>query len=359
MRLWLIWAGLAPLFALAQGLPAQSFLIMQQVMTNDPDQSLVYVTGKVRKLPDSATGENSSTPRLLTPRFTLPGAPATLDTSDLIPAVGVEVRFWQPDQPSVVKLVHTDADGDYVVGLSEGEWLGEACGSVSGFYPAAWRLSIDGNKLVSMQAIEQPAIEIDALTPTDLFEQGDEVTLHGRGFGCNGSVLISYSNPVDRCGYAQPVEYGHDIIRISDFVTRSDTLLRFQLPELSADRGNSISRHIASLRYVRGHRLSPAVAIGERINPFFTADNPICRAQRPVAAQPSVPVITDDTGQPVVGGQQTATVDGVEVVESEPAPSGALDATDVAVETQVQASAGRGFSNSRVRVAPLKRGGRR
>ncbi len=241
-----------------------------------------------------------------------------------------------------------------MVGLPEGEWLGEACGSDSGFYPAAWKLSVVGKKLVSMQPLQQPDIQLDALSPSNLIDQHGVVNLHGRGFGCNGSVLITYSNPVNRCGYAQPVEYDHDIIRVSDFITRSDTLLRFNLPELSADR--TVNKHIASLRYQRGNHVSQSIAVGERVLPQLAPDNPTCVAQQPVATVPSVQVFSGSNGQPVVAGVSAAATTQTSS-SATGAGNQALGAQDVAVETVITPPLNKGFSKT-IKKALILPGGR-
>ena len=233
-------------------------LTAEQNYTTNPDQSLVKVSGQVNHLPAA------DQPSLMQSNFTIIGSDARQSPSGLQPAAGVKVRFWQPDSPGIYYTTETDEKGHYLIGLSEGVWLGEACGSDIGFYPAAWQLSIVDEKLVSMQAISQKSIQIDSLQQ-NLFDRTPQqtVTLTGSGFGCNGALVFSYSNAVNLCGIAQPVEYDWEVIRVSDFSYRSDTELRFPMPRLHPD--SDVTRHIASVHYEQGNISSQGVVIGERV----------------------------------------------------------------------------------------------
>jgi len=234
-------------------------LTAEQNYTTNPDQSLVKVSGQVNHLPAA------DQPSLMQSNFTIIGSDARQSPSGLQPAAGVKVRFWQPDSPGIYYTTETDEKGHYLIGLSEGVWLGEACGSGIGFYPAAWQLSIVDEKLVSMQAVSQKLIQLNPLQQ-DLFDrhpQQQTVTLTGSGFGCNGALVFSYSNAVNSCGIAQPVEYDQEVIRVSDFSYRSDTELRFPMPELHPD--SDVMRHIASVHYEQGNISSQGVVIGERV----------------------------------------------------------------------------------------------
>ena len=246
--------------SLAQGelLAPPITLTAEQNYTTDPDQSLVKVSGQVNQLPES------DQPSLMPNDLTVIGSDTRQTPSGLQPAAGVKVRFWQPDSPGIYYTAQTDEQGNYRIGLSEGVWLGEACGSGIGFYPAAWRLSIVDEKLVSMQAITQKSIQLNPLAQ-NLFDRMSEesVTLTGSGFGCNGALVFTYSNAVDRCGINQPVEYDQEVIRVSDFSYRSDTEVRFPMPELHPD--SDVMRHIASVHYEQGNITSEGVVIGERV----------------------------------------------------------------------------------------------
>lgn len=282
-------------------LPSYSWAVTQGVIVgqgvaSNPDNSPVYVSGQVRKLPASATGQNSAQQSLMTSNLTILGSSPDIDESALLPATGVEVRFWKADQPGVFYRAQTDEQGRYVIGLSDGVWLGEACGSGNGFYPAKWQLSVVDEKLVSMQVLPQKDIQIDNLSPSDLVEQDSVVTLYGRGFGCSGSLVFTYSNTVDRCGIAQPVEYDHESIRITDFVSRSDTQIRFVMPELDSDR--DVMKHIATVQYQQGNSVSRGVAIGEKVLPAL--NEALCLAQQPKADAPDITIITDVNGDPVM-----------------------------------------------------------
>lgn len=231
----------------------------EQNYTTNPDQSLVKVSGQVNHLP--AAGQ----PSLMPSDLMVIGSDARQTPSGLQPAAGVKVRFWQPDSPGTYYIAETDEQGNYLIGLGEGVWLGEACGSGIGFYPAAWQLSIVDEKLVSMQAISQKSIQLNSLEQ-DLFDrypQPQTVTLTGSGFGCNGALVFTYSNAVDRCGDTQPVEYDQEVIRVREFNYRSDTELRFLMPKLHPSSG--VMRHIASVHYEQGSITSQGLVIGERV----------------------------------------------------------------------------------------------
>lgn len=198
---------------------------------------------------------------------------------ELIPAANVSVRFWQPDTPSVYIAATSDANGEYRIGLSEGSWQGEACGVGTGYYPAAWEVLIQGREVKKLQMHQQKTIEIHALTPGNLFNEGDTVTLSGRGFGCSGELVFNYSNAVDRCNNEQPIEYNHAAVRINEFNYRSDTQLRFQLPQLADSR--DVHKHIGWLHYAQAANRSDAIAIGETVL-ASQQDNPVlCQGQQP------------------------------------------------------------------------------
>ncbi|MCF6219249.1 MAG: hypothetical protein L3J62_07925 [Gammaproteobacteria bacterium] len=261
---WLATSLLLCSLAQAELLAPPITLTVEQNYTTNPEQSLVKVSGQVSKLPEPVTGDSGFQPSLMPSDLRVIGSDAQYTPSGLQPAAGVKVRFWQPDSPGIYYIAETDAQGNYLIGLGEGAWLGEACGSGIGFYPAAWQLSIVDEKLVSMQAITHKSIQLNSLQQ-DLFERYPQqtVTLTGSGFGCNGALLFTYSNAVDHCGNTQPVDYGQAVIRVSDFSYRSDTELRFLMPKLNPS--SSAMKHIASVHYEQGGISSQGVVIGERV----------------------------------------------------------------------------------------------
>ncbi len=305
------------LCSLAQGelLSPPISLTAEQNYTTNPDQSLVKVSGQVDTFPESATGKQ---PALMASNLTVISPDAQYGHSGLQPAVGVTVRFWQPDSPGRYYTAQTDEQGNYLIGLSEGVWLGEACGSGIGFYPAAWRLSIVDEKLISMQAITQKSIQLNPLEQ-NLFDRmsQESVTLTGSGFGCNGALVFTYSNAVNRCGITQSVEYDQEVIRVSDFRYRSDTELRFPMPVLHPDSG--VMRHIASVHYEQGRATSEGVVIGERV--MVRLPGTLCQGEEltennRVIIQDDVVVMSDgrvtwrephitNRGQPLLGREIT------------------------------------------------------
>ena len=326
----------------------------EQVYQPNPDESLVYVTGIVRQRAEASTDN----PQLMPSNLSLLGATNEQNLAGLQAAPNVEVRFWHPDQPHITIRTQTDAQGQYVVGLDSGEWVGEACGSEQGYYPNAWQLNVANQQLVSMRSIATKTIRLDALSPSNLFAQGSTVTLSGKGFGCNGVLWITYSNAVSRCGTAQEVEYDHAEIRVSEFIQRSDTQLQFVMPALSDNR--NVAKHIASIRYQRGDYKSAAVTIGEQVQDFLAPDNPLCLAEQPVANTPQVDIITDAQGQALVAGNVTNNVDAQQsssqtsTQSSSPKVSFAVQPSEVASEsTKVKNT---GFKGGFI---PFKEGARR
>jgi len=227
-------------------------------------ENLLTVTGEVRKLAESSTGSNSDLPRLMEADRSVFGSEPVFDNSNLIPAVGVEVRFWQPDSPNLFLTAQTDESGNYSIGLGEGVWIGEACGSGNGFYPAAWNLSIENSKLKSMQAVAQKEIRIDIATPTDAARPGESLTLTGSGFGCNGQLRFIYSNYVDIHGDTHAVEYGIEDVIVSDFsspLSRSNTNITFVMPRF--DQPATVSKNLAYVRYEQGNSVSNSIPVAE------------------------------------------------------------------------------------------------
>ncbi len=293
---------------------------VEQVYSPNPDESRVYISGLVYKLPGLDASDNPAQPALMASNLSILGADQGVDATGLRPATGVEVRFWQPDRPGVFIKVQTDAQGRYVAGLENGVWVAEACGSNQGFYPSSWRLTIENDTLISMQAETIRDIRLDALSPSDLAQKGALVTLSGRGFGCNGELVFTYSNEVNRCGLSQPVDYAHEKIRVGAFVYRSDTQLRFAMPELDANR--DVLKHIATVQYQQGNVISPGILIGEQVSPALP--EALCLSDQPTAASAGVTVITDSNGQALMvdadepasdGTQYTATSMAIVVVE--------------------------------------------
>jgi hypothetical protein len=291
------------------------FLLYFSISLAIADDNLVTVTGQVRKLAESSTGSNSDLPRLMETSLSVLGSVPVVDTSGLIPAVGVEVRFWQPDYPDVYLTATTDDNGNYVIGLGEGVWVGEACGSGHGFYPAAWDLLIENEQLKTMQAVARKNIALEFLHPSNLVVQHESVTLRGSGFGCSGSLLFTYSNSVDRCDIARPVDYQHESIRFDDFNLRTDTELKFDMPELDSDR--NVSKHVAFVHYEQGLNKSDRIPIGESVL-VSQADNSVLCGGEPVNVETSTAVlaevidsasvqvgVTTGPGNPQAGGGYT------------------------------------------------------
>lgn len=300
----------------AQDLVMGINLQANQTYTNDASESLVYVTGQVLQLATGAQVANET---------------------NLIPAASVEVRFWQPDSPNVFFTAQTDVDGNYVLGLNEGVWVGEACGSNQGYFPAAWHLLVENQRLKTMQAVASKRIELDYLTPSNLVNQHAMVTLNGSGFGCNGSLVFTYSNSVDRCDKALPVEYQQQPIRLnnSDFDSRTDTELRFQMPALDSNR--NVSKHVAFVHYEQGGNRSDRIPIGEAILASQANNSVLCGGE-PAGAETSVTELADVTtvvvnlpgsvnpdgtpGDPQLGGGNN--------------PNGGLVSSDLGLETHMQ-----------------------
>ncbi len=260
--------------------PFNSTQSASPAFADDVPETLVTVTGQVRKLAESATGTNSNLPRVMETQLNVYGSEPVFDNSSLIAAVGVEVRFWQPDSPQQFLTAQTDENGNYMIGLGEGIWVGEACGSGQGFYPSAWNLLIENAKLKTMQAVTGKSIALDFLHPSNLVVQHDMVTLRGSGFGCNGSLVFTYSNSVDRCDIPKPVDYQHESIRFDNFNVRTNSELQFEMPELDTDR--NVTKHVAFVHYEQGHNKSDRIPIGESIL-VSQSDNPVlCQGESAV-----------------------------------------------------------------------------
>lgn len=254
-------------------------LTANQSLTNDGTESLVIVTGQVHQ-------------QLLS------------NSTDLIPAPQVEVRFWQPGAPTIFFKALTDADGRYSIGLNDGLWVGEACGSANGYYPAAWNLLVEDDALKRMQAVARKTIELDFLHPSNLVNQHAVTTLRGRGFGCNGSLVFTYSNSVDRCDKALAVEYHHESERISTFSLRTDTELEFEMPELSSNR--NVTRHIAFVHYEQGSNKSERIPIGESVLASQSSNTVLCQGDSP-ATETSTSVLADVASDSVPSGLDSQT----------------------------------------------------
>lgn len=226
--------------------PAISATVEQQLY-NNPDQSPVVVSGMVKKI----------------------------QTNNLTVAANVTVRFWQPSSPGAYVSATTDIHGEYKIGLTQGLWKGEACGSGNSFSPAAWEVLIEDKKIKRLQELNLKNIRLDILTPSNLVQQHSAVTLTGEGFGCNGALVFTYSNSVDRCDKAQPVDYSKEQIIVSDFISRNNNQLQFDMPELDA-QNRSVTKHVASVQYVQGANRSDGIAIGETILASQAGNDVLC-----------------------------------------------------------------------------------
>ncbi len=236
-------------------------------LENNPDESLVYVSGTVKKI-NTPSAEN-------------------------IIAPNITVRFWQPENPGSYVTAITNENGVYTIGLTEGAWQGEACGSDAAYYPSSWQVLVQDKKLLQLQAHDQKTIELDMLTPSNLINQHNTVTLTGRGFGCNGSLVFTYSNSVDICNKSSDIEYDHEVITLNDFSYRTDTQLRFAMPELSDVR--DVHKHIAYVRYQQGNYKSRYIGIGEMVLASQSSNVILCQGGQ-VANQSNVAILNGTLG---------------------------------------------------------------
>ncbi len=194
-------------------------------------------------------------------------------------AAGVTIRFWQPDTPYNFVSTETDQQGRYDIELGPGLWSGEACASDNVTYlPAAWQVLIDGDRIKRLEAIQQKNIRIDSILidgaqVTEFNRYGNvTLTLHGQGFGCSGSVRVVFSQSIDRCGDELPTEYDRDVIKIVNFDQRTDTLLRFQPPDLGE---GDVQQNRVSLFYQQADQRSNALALTEHVLSDQFDDNAI------------------------------------------------------------------------------------
>lgn len=228
----------------------------------------VRVTGKVKKLTDPSIRLTQSS------------------VGQLENAAGIEVRFWQPARPAQVITTETDEQGNYEVKLRNGNWQGEACGSDSGYYPAAWQVQLVNNSLVSLQQTPQRTLSINntaletgflagnfsnGLGSTHVYETGDMVTLNGVGFGCSGSLVLVYQNSLDIYGEPRDVRYDNAplIIGVADMLSRSETQIKFSMPNLSAatlESSGNTSRRIAKIYYQKAGQRSNAIYISQFVS---------------------------------------------------------------------------------------------
>ncbi len=214
---------------------------INQLTSYDPGESPVTVTGQVRQV----GGDQ---------------------------AAGVTIRFWQPDTPYKFITTKTDQQGRYDIELGPGLWSGEACGSAA-YLPVAWQVLIDGDRIKRLESIQQKNIRIDSISQSE-FNRHDAVTLtlRGQGFGCSGRVRVVFYESMDRCGEILPPEYDRDVIEISEFDQRTDTLLRFQ----PLDWGDGdVQQNRVSLFYQQAGQRSNAVAVTEYVLSDRFNDNAI------------------------------------------------------------------------------------
>jgi len=173
------------------------------------------------------------------------------------------VRFWRVDNPNAFVTTQTDADGNYHVELSNGQWQGEACGSGDGFSPSAWAVTLNNNKLVKMQEIALPAATINQ--SNDSLAENQELIIDGSGFGCNGSLVFEFHNSVDNFGRNQEVVYNHQPITTHDFCSQTNQQIRLPMPSLmDAEYGNhSDSSRIAKMYFLKNGQRSNAIFVSE------------------------------------------------------------------------------------------------
>lgn len=198
----------------------------------------------------------------------------------------VEVKFWQPTEPSVIYSTRTDENGEYSIELANGSWQGEACGSAQGYNPNAWQVSVQDNQLVNLQerAYSVPQLTGEALDNTlqiaqSAFAQsaslyaastltrsaGETLTLNGQGFGCNGVLVFEFHNSVNQCGITSSVKYDHSKIIVADFIERSDTQIKIIMPSLmDTNSGDSqASQRIAKMYYQKAGQRSESIFVAE------------------------------------------------------------------------------------------------
>ena len=186
-------------------------------------------------------------------------------------AAGVTVRFWQPNQPAQFVEALTDDNGEYQIELSEGAWLGAACGNDKAYSPSHWRLHINNKQVTFLEPNEQSPIRIaSALSSSGLnvvsftrnAQDGNHnVTVSGSGFGCAGKIRFIYHNQVDLQGDTQDVEYGVNDVVVGQFISRTNNSLTFAMPLLRQDAAHL---HIANMRYEQGANHSNAILIEQQ-----------------------------------------------------------------------------------------------
>ena len=126
---------------------------------------------------------------------------------------------------------------------------------------------------------------------------GSIITLNGSGFGCQGELVFLYSNAIANDGKVGAVEYDHQVIYVDEFISRSDTQLRFRMPELDSD--HSVARHVAKVYYQRGAQQSNRLVLNQYIRDIaVTAANPLAGATE------NLPQYGPDAGSEDVGEEE-------------------------------------------------------
>ena len=175
------------------------------------------------------------------------------------PAAQVQVIFKNQDTSQATSifpgrvsfpqlLLLTDNQGRYQLHLDDGQWLGTACGSKSGYTPLFWEIAIYNNVITSYREMTHTSPTIDSISVNSSPQEkslrpGTEITVSGNWFGCSGKIVMEVE------GVQQ---------EITHFIRQENTLLTFSLPDF-ADQGMSSITTFA-LTYVNGANRSRRVA---------------------------------------------------------------------------------------------------
>ncbi len=236
-----------------------SFVTMKTASEAHSSDGAVVVRGKVRVLP----ANDGSAGLAVAPlgMQVIGQAGSAPNQSGLVAApAGTEVRFWRPAEPSQYYVTYTDEAGEYQINLDDGLWRGEACGSRSGFSPAAWDIEIDNNQLKVMQAIYQKTLHLDIIEPRNTSMAFIPLSIRGKGFGCNGYLKFVYSNTIDNLGNDHGVKYSVPDVDVN-ITEQTERTLGFVMPML----GDSTTAHkvMAYVQYIEGNQRSNRLPIAE------------------------------------------------------------------------------------------------
>ena len=121
----------------------------------------------------------------------------------------------------------TDVRGYYQLHLDDGNWLGYACGSQTGYQPLFWEVGIFDNVITSYKELSHvsPIIENvsvplpDTRNPSPSLNPGTEITVTGNWFGCSGKLLMEIDGRQEE---------------ITRFIIHQNKLLKFTLPDFSS-----------------------------------------------------------------------------------------------------------------------------